>query len=268
MRRFLFVAAAIIGATAGARAEQSPYAGRLDPRVREVVYNKDNVVAINASFGVSTMIILAEDEKIETLALGDALAWKIEPNRRGNIIFLKPIEKDANSNLNVVTDKHLYTFVLHSGFRNAQSQIFKIKFRYPDDEADARLMAKAQEKASAFPTMKNMKVANANSDYGYKGSSLSKPVAVFDDGVKTWFRFAADFETPAIFIVDKDRNESLVSLRREGAFLVVDKVNFQWTVRNGQETTCVFNNRQTNVSEPTGLEPYAPQKVGFAPTGK
>jgi len=59
------------------------------------------------------------------------------------------------------------------------------------------LISLAKERA-AYPNTKNFKVANANNDYAYKGSSLSKPIAVFDDGVKTWFRFAPDQETPAM----------------------------------------------------------------------
>src|SRR5579859_6141343 len=80
-------------------AEAIPHAGRVDPRVRDVVYNKDNVTAIDASYGTSTMIELQQNEKIETLALGDSIAWKVEPNRKGDIIFVKPVEKNAQSNL-------------------------------------------------------------------------------------------------------------------------------------------------------------------------
>lgn len=248
------------GGTPTARAEQAPWAGRYDARVREISYRSDEVVAVNGSYGVSTMIVLSEDEKIESMALGDSIAWKVEPNKAQNILFVKPVEKDALSNLNVVTTKRIYSFILRSGFRQGKDQVFKIRFRFPDDEADAKLLAVAKERA-AYPNTKNFKVANANSDYAYKGSSLSKPVAAFDDGVKTWFRFAADQETPAIFAVDRDRKESVVNFHKEGAYLVVDKGNFQWTLRNGQEVTCVFNRRLFNTYEPTGLEPYAPQRA-------
>ncbi len=91
-----------------------PRPGRTDPRVRDVTYNRDNVTAIDASYGTSTMIQLQPDEKIETLALGDSIAWKVEPNRKGDIIFVKPVEKNAQSNLNVVTDKRIYVFLLRS----------------------------------------------------------------------------------------------------------------------------------------------------------
>jgi type IV secretion system protein VirB9 len=38
-------------------------------------------------------------------------------------------------------------------------------------------------------------------------------------------------------------------------------MSFQWTLRNGQEATCVFNRRLNNLHEPNGLEPYALQRA-------
>lgn len=264
MRHLLLVAACLGAWLNHAAAESIPRPGRIDSRVRDVVYNRDNVTAIDATYGTSTMIELQSDEKIETLALGDSLAWKVEPNHKGNIIFLKPIDKNAQSNLNVVTDKRIYSFLLRSNTHPPGSQIYAVRFRFPDDEASAKLLATAKERA-ANPNLKDLNIANANSDYGYKGSSVNKPVAVFDDGTKTWFRFEG--ETPAIYVVDADRNESLINFRTEGPFVVVDKVSPQWTLRNGGDSTCIFNRRLTNLHEPNGLELYAPQRVGLPAPG-
>ena len=60
MTRALVATALIFAAPALCHAESSPRAGQLDPRVRDVVYHKDNVVGVDASFGVSTMM-RAED---------------------------------------------------------------------------------------------------------------------------------------------------------------------------------------------------------------
>ena len=49
---------------------------------------------------------------------------------------------------------------------------------------------------------------------------------------------------PGVFVVGANRAESLVNFRREGDFLVVDKVAHQWTLRNGDQATCVFNLRK------------------------
>ena len=265
MKRGVLAFVAVVAVSSSVFAEIAPRPGKADSRIREVAYNSDQVVAINASYGASTMIVLQDDEKVETLALGDSVAWKVEPNHKGNIVFIKPVEKDAVSNLNIVTSKRIYSFLLRSNFEPIAKQIFKVRFRYPEDEADASLLAAAKERAK-FPNQGQFNVANANSDYAYKGSSVNRPTAVFDDGTKTFFRFADDAEIPAIFAVDAERNESLANFRREGAYVVIDKVNFQWTLRNGKESTCVFNLRRDKLNEPTGLEPYAPQRVGEAAT--
>lgn len=243
-----------------ALAEVKPRSGPQDGRIRYVTYSANDVIVIEASYGASTMIMFQEDEQIETLGAGDALAWSIEPNKKGNVLFVKPIEKDTIANLNVLTNKRSYVLLLRAGFRPVANQIYKVSFRYPEDEANQAMMAEAIERASQ-PNRANFNAANANSAYGYKGSSVNKPIAIFDDGVKTFFRFRKGGEVPGIFIVDEDRNESLVNFRREGEYIVVDKVNFQWTLRNGQEITCVFNLRDNDVYEPTGFENNAPRPL-------
>jgi type IV secretion system protein VirB9 len=240
-------------------ADTLPRPGPRDSRIRYVAYNRDQVVVIDVTFGTSTMIVFEEDEKIETLGAGDALGFKIEPNKRGNVLFVKPAEKDALANLNVLTTKRQYVFVLRSGFRNIRAQVFAVRFTYPDTAMTQQDLEEARRRVSE-PNLRNLNVANANTDYAYKGSSANKPSVIFDDGTKTFFRF--DGNVPAIYIVDRQRSESLVNFRREGPYLVVDRVNFQWTLRNGDEVTCVFNQRLTNVVEPTGVEPFAPQRVG------
>ncbi len=242
-------------------ADTLPRPGPRDSRIRYVAYNRDQVVVIEVTFGASTMIVFEEDEMIETLGAGDALGFKIEPNKRGNVLFVKPAEKDALANLNVLTTKRQYVFVLRSGFRNIRAQVFAVRFTYPDTAMTQQDLEEARRRV-AEPNLRNLNVANANTDYAYKGSSANKPSVIFDDGTKTYLRFEG--QVPAIYIVDRQRNESLVNFRREGPYLVVDRVSYQWTLRNGDEVTCVFNQRLTNVVEPTGVEPFAPQRVGEA----
>lgn len=239
-------------------AESSPRSGPLDKRIKYIQYNKDEVVVVNGSYGASTMIVFQDDEKIETLGAGDAIAWKVEPNKKGNVLFVKPVEKNANANLNVLTSKRSYVFVLQASFRPVAEQVFKIQFRYPDDEADSRLLAQAQEIASQ-PNRQQLDVRNVNSAYSFKGSSVNKPLTIFDDGTKTWFKFSGN--VPAIFVVDGDRNESLVNFHREGDYIIVDRINYQWTLRTGDEITCIFNNRLNDLNEPTGFENNAPKLI-------
>jgi type IV secretion system protein VirB9 len=242
--------ASLAGAAASqtAFAEVAPRRGAADPRVRTVNYNPANVVSIDASHGVSTMIVLGDTEKIETVAVGDSLSWKIEPNKRGNIIFLKPVEPKTTTNMNVVSDKHVYTFILRAHAEAEGDQTYMVKFRYPDEEADSRLLAQAQ-RLVAEPNRASFQFGNANTNYQLRGDRELKPTYAFDDGVKTWFKFEGDI--PSIFVVEGGGREILANFRREGDFLVVDKIAKQWMLRRGELALCLFNVKQAGASAVT-----------------
>jgi type IV secretion system protein VirB9 len=229
---------AVVQGGAPAQAEISPKAGREDSRIRAVPYEKDNVVIVWGTRGVSTIIVFGDDERIETVALGDSLAWQAVPDQSKRYLFIKPLEEDASTNMTVVTRTRIYSFMLRTG-GGPGKVVYKVRFTYPDDETDARLMAKAEAMA-AFPNERAAAAASLrNFDYSYKGHVSVKPQFVFDDGTKTYFRFAGD--VPGIFVVNQDHSETLVNYRREGEMIVVDKTAGQWTMRNGDDTACVFN---------------------------
>jgi P-type conjugative transfer protein VirB9 len=227
---------------ASAHAEIAPRPGTADPRVRSVSYNATNVVSVDATYGVSTMVVLGDDEKIETVAVGDSMSWKIEPNKRGNIIFLKPVEPKTVTNMNVVSNKHVYTFILRAHPESAGEQTFMVKFRYPDEEVDAKLLAKARKLVSE-PNRDAFDFTRSNTDYRFRGDAGLKPRNAFDDGVKTWFRFDGDI--PAIFVVEGGKTEILANFRREGDYIVVDKIADQWMLRRGKQALCLFNLRRS-----------------------
>ncbi|MGN8119173.1 P-type conjugative transfer protein VirB9 [Labrys sp. 22185] len=232
-----------------ALAESNPRSVSADPRIRTVIYQKDQVVSLLAMMGVSTMVVFRDDEQIATVTMGDTVAWQAVPDQSRHFLFVKPVEPNAVTNMNVVTNsgsgQRVYNFILHGAAPgDTRRAVIKLRFSYPDDDAGARLTAKAKEMA-ANP---NMKAALAdpsklNYAYGYKGDPQNKPIEAFDDGTKTFFKFAASSEVPGIFAVKSDRSETLINYRREGDYIVVDKVNPQWTLRNGKVSTCVFNQR-------------------------
>ncbi|MHC1551049.1 P-type conjugative transfer protein VirB9 [Phyllobacterium sp. K27] len=248
---FLLSVIGFCGAATQGLAEIAPRRGAADSRVRTVSYNPVNVVSVDATHGVSTMIVFGDSEKIETVAVGDSLSWKIEPNKRGNIIFLKPVESKTVTNMNVVSDKRAYTFILRSRAVSEGDQTFMVKFRYPDEEADANLLAKARQLVSE-PNRDNFRFETSNTDYSFRGDRELKPKNAFDDGIKTWFRFDGDI--PSIFVVEGGKREIIANFRREGEYIVVDKIASQWVLRRGDLALCLFNLRKSS-SIATAREP-------------
>ena len=83
-----------------------------DSRIRYVTFNNDNVVTVQAAIGVSTMIQLSPTEVIETISAGDTIGWSIVPKKGSGILFVKPLVEKAETNVNIVTNKRVYSLLL------------------------------------------------------------------------------------------------------------------------------------------------------------
>ena len=111
MRTHLAIALGLaLLAPVAATAATKPVGGAYDPRVKTVAYNEDDVVVIVGHYGFSTNIEFATGENVQSIALGDSLAWEVAP--RGNQLFVKPREDNATTNMTVVTDQRSYQFWL------------------------------------------------------------------------------------------------------------------------------------------------------------
>ncbi len=61
-----------------------------DARIVETFYDAGKVVRIEGRTKVQATIQFAEDEHIENVAIGDSAAWQVTPNKRANLLFVKP----------------------------------------------------------------------------------------------------------------------------------------------------------------------------------
>lgn len=248
---FLFAAALITGAsislTVPAHAAKLPHSLVTDDRVKQVPYDPNQVYEIVGTYGYQTSIEFASDEIVKVVTLGDSIAWQTVPYQ--NRLFLKPVEPNAATNLTVITDKRTYYFKLTSS-KNRASMTFLVRFVYPN--------AKANIPASADGNSKNASngfdLSKINLDYGTSGNKKAIGLnRVFDDGQFTYFLFDQGAEIPSAYTVGPDGTESLVNIRREGQYLVVERTASLFTLRNGNSYLCVQNN----------LNPY--QRAGGAP---
>jgi type IV secretion system protein VirB9 len=224
-----------LGASApGARAAQTPVPGSLDPRIRSVFYNPDQVVAIHGYFGYQMMIEFAPDERIENVSIGDALSWQVTPNHKASLLFLKPIDGETPTNMTVVTDQRRYVFELsarHAAKTAPSDLAYVVRFVYP---APPFVPPPPPPPPPTPPERRNIA-------YTYAGSRALLPSAVFDDGVDTYFQWPKTTAIPAIFLVGPDGAESIVNFIIRDGFLVVEQVAPKFALRTGKEMTVVIN---------------------------
>lgn len=224
-----------LGATA-THAAELPRPGAADPRIRTVAYDPDQVVLLSGYFGYQMMIEFGDDERIETVSIGDGAAWQVTPNKKATLLFLKPLEIAAATNMTVVTDRRRYTFELSA--RRAprggvDDMAYVVRFLYPPEPRTVAVAAPAPA-APREPERRNLA-------YTYTGSREVLPSLVFDDGRFTYFQWPDAASTPAIFLLATDGSESLVNYGVRGGYLVVEQVAPRFVLRNGKAVTTIVN---------------------------
>lgn len=245
MKRLIAVAIAAFLLPGHASAEIIPSGGAADQRVKSVAYDANNVVAIVGHYGFVTHIQLGANETVQSVAMGDSLAWEVAPT--GNHLFVKPREPNATTNMSVVTSpgNRVYQFVLtaHESKNGARPRpndmFFAVNFRYPEEERRAR--EAAAKKDVAENTLARTPSQGTNFNYWACGDRAVAPDYAMDDGRFTYLRFAANRDMPAIFEELRPGKEALVNTHVEGDWIVVQRVLPRLILRRGEQVACVDN---------------------------
>jgi type IV secretion system protein VirB9 len=181
-----------------------------DPRLAVIDYQPDRVHLLQVALGYQVMIELAPDETIENVAIGNAAAWQAVPNRRGNLLFVKPIQMAGQTNLTIVTDVRRYLFDLEALSYPGAIAPYHVRFRYA-----APVRPASGERPDGEGTIFT---------YRIEGDRDVRPAEIFDDGRSTYIAWATDAAIPAVFAVGEDRQERVVNGTMRGDYLVVDQI--------------------------------------------
>ena len=256
MKYALPLTAALLAAAlpATSHAENTPRPVAADRRVREVNYTDQNVITIRSALRTATQIEFAPGEVIKFVAMGDTLSWEVAP--ADNSLFIKPRERASGTNLLVVTDyggqKRNYTFAL-SAVPNARASdtYFKVRVRYPEQEAAAARDAAQRQQLAEVLAQQNGAIRTAldigvlegvrNLRYTVQGSSEIQPSEVSDNGQFTVLRFPNQREMPAIFTVNPDGTEATASFDVRDEFVVIHGVFRELRLRRGRVVLCIYN---------------------------
>jgi type IV secretion system protein VirB9 len=229
-----------------------------DPRLVERVYSEDEVVRIEGRANVQATIRFGADEHIENVAIGDSNAWQVTPNRRANLLFIKPLSERAATNMTVVTDRHTYFFDLVANPAN-RNALYVLAFTYPDEPEETQ-RAEA-EGAAPGPTTVELTAASdpyavvdpaaLNFAWATKGDRALLPAQVYDDGSATFLAWPPGTPLPAILVKDHEGSEGPVNYAVRGDTLVVDGVPREIVLRSGEDSATLTNQGPARAREPS-----------------
>ena len=220
-----------------------------DPRLQSVHYEADKVVKVQGRLGYQSMIEFAQGEQIENVAVGDSTAWQVTPNKRANLLFLKPLFGKAKTNMTVVTDQRTYLFDL--SVATTGSPLYNLRFTYG---AKPLVPATPQQRKVSYPNLlANAAVAappvshpKLNYDWKGKGDKQLLPARYYDDGRSLYLQWKAGVVMPALFERDEEGREGLLNYRQQGSFIVVDSVPNTLVMRHGKDAAVLINRNPTN----------------------
>ncbi len=220
MKRLLPLALLILTAA------RIPEPGPVDTHIQSVLYSPDEVIRLQGALGWQIMLEFSPDERIENVSIGDSTAWQVTPNKRARNLFLKPLKKNATTNMTVVTDRRRYAFSLETTPRRLNTP-WVVKFDYPQEVVEA-----IEEPMPPPPLPLNFA-------YRIAGDAALLPARVWDDGQMTYFEFDADKSIPAIFAGGPGKDEALVNSMMRGRVIVVHQTGHRFTLRSGKQVATI-----------------------------
>lgn len=248
---------------------------RPDPRLKNVIYDPQTVVAVPVKRGVVTLVVLDTDETILEVAAGlgsdcnkPEASWCVAAQPGGRTLFVKPKSQATGSN-NLAVVSNLRTHALRFDLLpdgDTRSPVYRLNIQAPAPRSapsNPGMAALAQLNLlslSALPSLPPLPTPPTpeellaqrldtapqvlNSQYSLAegpGSADILPSLVFDDGRFTYLRFANNREVPAVFHVQGDGSETLVNARMQNDLLVVDRVSQHLVLRAGSAVVGLWN---------------------------
>lgn len=219
-----------------------------DARVRTIDYAPWQVTPVRGTFRTATQILFAPEETILHVALGDTTGWEVVAE--GAILFLKPKTARPPTNLLATTRRpggalRHYSFELST--RAGGEAIYVLRFRYPQDEAQAKVETLERQSQALERRVVKLKLERAvltgprNLAYEAQGSSDLQPSEISDNGRFTVLRFPGGQRLPAIYEVGEDGAERLIAFDVRGEFVVLHGTAKQLRLRHGRQVVCLYN---------------------------
>ena len=243
-----------------------------DSRIKTFVYNPNEIFQVKFMVGYQSIIELQKDENVELISFGDAGPWTTRII--GRRIFLKVSDPGVKTNMTIITDRRTYLMEIMSNDEEDEIDdriTYILRFFYPDINVDvppttkriahitlnkrvynlasartASGLANNADITTADGLIANAGAMNTNYTYGGDGRGIT-PLAVFDDGTKTYFKFADNNKVvPLISALATNRDYTEIPLRvkKSGEYVYVETIEKQFTLRQGKELICIFNEQK------------------------
>lgn len=223
---------------ANKKAIKQPHSGEYINSIMHFDYMPGSLYQIYSAPLNVTDIQFQNNEHIVAVGAGDTLRWQVSKtysgigaNRKEHLL-VKPVDEGLTNSLVVTTDKRTYHLMLHS---TPKTYMASVTWRYPESDG---LVTKFEDSEAGFDAVTSG-IDLDRLSFNYQVKLVKGPMPswyprmVFNDGSKTYIKFASRIQdAPTLFIGDK-RSGQLTNYRVQGNYYIVDSVFYQAQLRGG-----------------------------------
>ncbi|MGO4168022.1 TrbG/VirB9 family P-type conjugative transfer protein [uncultured Novosphingobium sp.] len=243
-----------------------------DERLVQHAYSDNEVVRIDGRTGVQATIAFGKNEAIENVAVGDSQTWQITPNKRADLLFVKPLDASGRTNMTVVTNRHTYFFDLVASPK--ARPLYMLRFTYKDEPAEtvpgapgaartAALDPAEQALAAGDPAATPVDASALNFAWKRAGIAKLQPARVYDDGISTYLLWPDNTAVPAILVQNEKGDEGPVNYAVRGQTIVLGEVPKLIILRSGK-ASATLENQRPDAPAPAGSGASAAAPVATA----
>ncbi|MBB4087527.1 TrbG/VirB9 family P-type conjugative transfer protein [Sphingomonas carotinifaciens] len=203
-----------------------------DPRIATKFYDEGRVVRFEGRANLQSTIAFGEGERIENVAIGDSSRWQVTPNKRANVLFIKPVAISARTNMTVITDRHTYLFELVASPRAPSTYLLRFTYPAPPPAPPAPEPKEAVQVAATPPVPATP--LQLHFGWAAKGDKALMPERSFDDGNSLYLSWPQDRPVPAVLTIGPDGTEGPTNFAVRGDYIVVEGVPTRVVLRSGK----------------------------------
>lgn len=252
-----------------------------EQRIQTLVYDENEVFTIVNHFGYQSNIEFGPKERIKTISLGDQSLFAVIPSERRLFIRALMRNQKTNMTVitnkrvyqfdlsSAERAKMIYVarffypqpFVNELPVGTASAEMPGMGAQMPlpmdasYDEPSEPVQAAPVGPVSSAPAqemgyltldsspysqqMGGQTETTVNYAYTLTGPETIAPYRIYDNGRQTYFEFTRD--VPQVFVVDEAGMEVAANIRQDGRTIIVPTTAKRFSLRQGGEVVCVFN---------------------------
>lgn len=204
-----------------------------DSRLVTFRYSPDVSFAIRAMQDTFVNIEIPEGEVVQGFYLSDAVQWSYHVTGDNRRVLVKPLSAGLVNTGTLITDKRSYELTMIS-VAPGQQWFQRVRWQIPGaGGASDGLFWRGQAAAStAAPGVDPASIDPGKLHFNYRtrGKAPFTPVAVFDDGVRTWIKFGEIQDLPAVF-AKAGRQLEVVDYSVQGPYIVIPSIAQEFVLR-------------------------------------